>query len=133
MKKENQELMIKLGMFEQQIQQLRQQLEAVEGSIIEITSLNYGLDELEGSAGKEILAPMGRGIFVKTKLLSDKLTVDVGGKNFVNKSIPETKKIIENQIKKLNEIKEDLNRNIEEINRELTKTIIEAKEKEEVR
>ena len=128
MKKENQELMIKLGMFEQQIQQLRQQLQAVEESIIEITSLNYGLDELEGSAGKEILAPMGRGIFVKTKLLSDKLTVDVGGKNFVNKSIPETKKIIENQINKLNKIKEDLNRNIEEINQELIKTISEAKE-----
>ncbi len=133
MKKENQELMIKLGMFEQQIQQLRQQLQAVEESIIEITSLNYGLDELENSAGKEILAPMGRGIFVKTKLLSDKLTVDVGGKNFVNKSIPETKKIIENQINKLNKIKEGLNRNIEEINRELTKTIIEAKEKDEIR
>jgi len=128
MKKENQELMIKLGMFEQQIQQLRQQLQAVEESIIEITSLNYGLDELENSAGKEILAPMGRGIFVKTKLLSDKLIVDVGGKNFVNKSIPETKKIIENQIKKLNKIKEDLNKNIEEINQELIKTISEAKE-----
>lgn len=128
MKKENQELVIKLGMFEQQIQQLRQQLQAVEESIIEITSLNYGLDELENSTGKEILAPMGRGIFVKTKLLSDELTVDVGGKNFVNKSIPETKKIIENQIKKLNKIKEDLNRNIEEINQELIKTISEAKE-----
>ena len=133
MKKENQELMIKLGMFEQQIQQLRQQLQAVEESIIEITSLNYGLDELEGSAGKEILAPMGRGIFVKTKLLSDKLTVDVGGKNFVNKSIPETKKIIENQIKKLNKIKEDLNGNIEKINQELIKTISETERKDKVR
>ncbi|HEB47148.1 MAG TPA: prefoldin subunit alpha [Candidatus Pacearchaeota archaeon] len=128
MKKENQEIMIKLGMFEQQIQQLRQQSQAVEESIIEITALNYGLGELEDSAGKEILAPLGRGIFVKTKLLSDKLTVDVGGRNFVKKSIPETKKIIENQIKKLNEIKEDLNRNLEEINQELIKTISEAKE-----
>ena len=130
MKKENQELMIKLGMFEQQIQQLRQQLQAVEESIIEITSLNYGLDELENSAGKEILAPIGRGIFVKTKLLSDKLTVDVGGRNFVKKSIPETKKIIENQIKKLNEIKKDLNRNIEEINQELRGTILGAQKRE---
>ena len=130
MKKENQELMIKLGMFEQQIQQLRQQLQAVEESIIEITSLNYGLDELEDSAEKEILAPLGRGIFVKTKLLSDKLTVDVGGRNFVKKSIPETKKIIENQIKKLNKIKEDLNRNLEEINQELRGTILGAQNRE---
>ncbi len=35
-----QELMMKLGFFEQQVRQIQQQIQAVEQSIIEITSLN---------------------------------------------------------------------------------------------
>ena len=128
-KKSEQELMLKFGMFEQQIQQFQQQLQAVEQGIVELTSLNFGLDELKGSKGREILSPIGRGIFAKTELVSEDLTVDVGSKNFVKKSIPETKKIIEEQIKKLNEIKEDLDKNLENINKELRKTILEAQKK----
>ena len=126
MDKNQEEVMYKLSMYEQQITQLQQQLEAVEQAIIEMNSLVLGLNELTGSKEKEILAPIGRGIFVKTKLVSEDLTVDVGGKNFVKKSIPETKELIKNQIKKLEEIKEELNKNLEEINNELTATFMNA-------
>lgn len=128
MEKNQEELMYKLQMYEQQIQQLQQQLEAVEQAILEMNSLVLGLDELIGSKDKEILAPIGRGLFVKTKLISEDLTVDVGGKNFVKKNIPETKKLIEDQIKKLEEVKKELNENLEEINNELTKTFMDAQE-----
>ena len=130
MEKNQQDLMYKLSVYEQQIQQLQQQLEAVEQATIEMNSLVLGLDDLVGSEGKEILAPIGRGIFVKTKLASEDLTVDVGGKNFVKKSIPETKKLIEDQVKKLEEVKEELNNNLEEINNELTNTFMSAQKKE---
>ena len=125
-KEKQQELIYKLSMYEQQIQQLNQQLQAIEQAIVEMDNLNLGLDELIGSKEKEILAPIGRGIFVKTKLLSEDLTVDIGGKNFVTKSIPETKKLIEEQVKKLEEVKEELNDNLEEINNELTITFMNA-------
>ena len=125
-KKTEQELMLKMGMFEQQIQQLQQQLQAVEQGIVELNSLNFGLDELKGGEGKEILSPIGRGIFAKTKLLSEELTVDIGGKNFVKKGITETKKIIEEQIKKLGEIKNDLEKNLENINTEIREVIMGA-------
>ncbi len=128
-KKKEQELMLKLGMFEQQIQQLQQQLQAVEQGIVELNSLNFGLDELKNGKGKDILSPIGRGIFVKTKLLSEELTVDIGGKNFVNKSIPETKKIVEEQIKKLGEIKNELEKNLENINSEIREVIMGAQKK----
>ena len=59
MDESQQELMFKFNMFEQQIQQLQQQLQAVEQGIIEMQSLDLGLDELIGSKGKEILAPIG--------------------------------------------------------------------------
>ena len=121
----NQELLFKLSMFEQQIQHLQQQLQAVEESLVDIGLLSAGLDEISGSAGRDILAPLGRGIFVEAKILSDKLTVDIGSKNLVKKSVSETKKIIDEQIKKLEEIKKELNDKIEEIGEELTKAISE--------
>lgn len=120
-----QELMFKLSMFEQQLQQLQQQLQAVEQNIVDMNSLSSGLGELMGSEGKEILAPIGKGIFVKTKLLSEELIVDVGGKNFVKKNIKDTQEIINEQIKKLEEIKGSLGSSIEGINQELTNTVMQ--------
>jgi len=124
-----QELIFKLGMFEQQIHQLQDQIEAVEVGINDLGSLNFGLDELKGNIGKEILSPLGKGIFVKTKLTSEDLTVDIGGKNFVKKSIPETKKIIEEQIKKLISIKKEISENLEKISDGMTKTLEEFEER----
>ncbi len=122
--------MFNSGLFEQQIQQLQQQHYAIEQAIIEITGLNLGLDDLTGSKGKEILAPIGKGIFVKTKLLSEELILDIGGGNFVKKSIPETKKIIKGQIKKLEEIRKELEENLEKASEELTKRMIETQKRE---
>jgi prefoldin alpha subunit len=121
MEEDQQELIFKLSIFEQQIQQLQQQLQAVEQGIIELTSLNFGLDELKNNKGKETLSLIGRGIFAKTKLISDELIVDIGSKNLVKKSIPETKNIIEEQIKKLEEVKKDLEDNLEKVSEELTR------------
>lgn len=126
-----QELIYKLSIFEQQIQQLQQQMQAIEQAIIEMNQLDTGLNELVNSTGKEIIAPVGRGIFVKAKLLSEDLIVDIGGKNLVKKSIPETKQIICEQIEKLKEAEAELSENLENINRELTKTVMSAQEKKE--
>lgn len=132
MEKEQQELMFKLSMFEQQMQQLQQQLQAVEQGIVEMSSLNIGLDELVGSQGKEIFAPIGRGIFAKAKLLSEELTVDIGSKNLVKKSIPETKKIINEQIDKLEDVKKDLEKSMNEMNQKFMRLIEEAQQQEHV-
>ena len=124
--KEQQEIMFKLNMFEQQIQYFQQQLQAIEQGIVEMNSLNLGLGELVGSGGKEILASVGKRIFIKTKIISEELTVDIGEGTLVKKTIPETKEIIIQQIKKLEEVKKELEENLEKINKELTETIIEA-------
>lgn len=118
-----QELFFKLSMFEQQTHQTQEQIDAVEIGINELANLGFGLDELKGSIGKEILATIGRGVFVSANVKSEDLTVDIGGKNFVKKSIPETKKIIEEQIKKLIAVKTELSENLERINQEMTKTL----------
>jgi len=139
-----QEMMFKLQMFEQQMQQIQQQMQAVERAIVEMNSLNFGLGDLIGkgpskmgddleksSEGKEILAPIGRGIFTKAKLISEELIVDIGGKNFVTKSIPQTKELIQGQIKKLNEVQRELGENLEQIGGEFNNMIMEAQKGEE--
>lgn len=123
MGKNQEELFFKLSMLEQQMQQLQQQLQAVDQAIMELTQLNSGLDDLVGSKGKEMLAPIGKGIFTKTKLDSEELIVDIGEKTFVKKSISETKDLIGKQLGKLEEIKKELGKNLEEINSELASTI----------
>jgi prefoldin alpha subunit len=116
---EQQELYFKFSMFEKQIKELQQQIEAVENGIVDLTTLNFGLDELVGSKDKEIYAPLGKGIFVKAKLISEDLNVDIGSGNLVKKNIPETKELIESQIKKLQGIKIELENSLEEIGKEI--------------
>ena len=120
---ENQEILFKLSMFEQQMRQLQQQLQAVEQGIVELNTLSIDLNELEKGEGKEIFASIGRGIFTKAKILSNELTVDIGEKNFVKKSVPETQRIINKQVEKLKNAKEELNRSLEELNKEAEKII----------
>jgi prefoldin alpha subunit len=125
-----QELALKLSMFEQQIKQTHQQLQAVEQAIFDVASISLGLDELVGSKDQEVLAPIGRGIFVKTKLLSEELIVDIGDKNFVTKDIASTKKIIQEQIEKLENARTQLEEILEKINDELTKTYMDYQKKD---
>ena len=118
-----QELMFKLSMYEQQIKQIQENMELVEQNIVELSSLTLGLDDLKKKKDSEMLAPIGRGIFVKSRLIDEKLIVDVGGKKFVEKSIDETKEVISGQLKRLEEIKENLNSTLEKINEEITQFV----------
>ena len=122
-KNAEQELNFKFQMLEQQIVAIQQQLQAVEQTLLDMASLNLGLDEIKKD--KEILSPIGAGIFAKAKLISEELIVAIGEKNYIKKSIPETKKLIQEQIKKLEIAKKELNNELDKINEEITKTIVE--------
>lgn len=117
----NQKFMI----FEQQIRQIQEQLGAIEQAILDMSQINLGLDEIKGKTGEAIMAPIGRGVYVKAKLLSEELTVDVGGKNFVGKSIEDAKELINEQIEKLKGIKVDLEKELDKINDEITSVMME--------
>ncbi len=126
-KNAEQELTFKFQMFEQQIVAIQQQLQAVEQTLLDMASLNLGLDEIKKD--KEILSPVGAGIFAKAKLISEELVVAIGEKNYIKKSIPETKKLIQEQIMKLEKVKESLDSELEKINEEITRTMIEYRGK----
>ena len=88
-----------LGIIEQETGQLEQQLQIVEQHISDMQKINSGLDEIAKSEDKEILANIGKGIYIPAQIKSKDLIVEIGSKNFVKKTIPETKKIIERIIK----------------------------------
>jgi prefoldin alpha subunit len=125
------ELIIKLGMFEQQINQLQQQIEAIEKSMIDMQLLEAGMDEFKGGEGKEILAQIGKNMFLKTKLASEDIIVDIGGGNFVKKSIDDTKHLIGEQVKKLENMRNELDVVLENISNEMSRMISDARGRED--
>ncbi|MFZ1970846.1 MAG: hypothetical protein WAU65_01555 [Candidatus Nanoarchaeia archaeon] len=130
---EDQEAVFKLGMMEQQLNQLQQQLQSVVRGISELESLNLGLDEINQAKDKEIFAQIGKGIYIKSKLISEDLIINVGDNNFVNRTVPEVKELIISQIKRLKEVELELSGNINSINNEFLSMIQEYQkhEKEE--
>jgi prefoldin alpha subunit len=114
-----QELIQKFQAYQQQAQQLQKQIKSVTQNIEELEHLSKGLEDLKGKKGKELLTQIGRGIFVKAKLLSEKLTVDIGQGNFVQKDIDETKKILEEQTEKLRGLEKQLNQALENLSTEV--------------
>ncbi|MBI2043877.1 prefoldin subunit alpha [Candidatus Pacearchaeota archaeon] len=128
MDEKEQELLFKLSAYEQQINHLGEQAQAVEKGVNELSSLTESLNDLVKSEGKEIFAPLGRGIFIKSKVLSEDLLVDVGGKNLVKKNIPQTQEMIKEQIEKLEEIKNEIDLAIDKTSKEVEKVISNAKE-----
>ena len=118
-------VMFKLNILEQQIKNVNAQIDSVERTMADLDSLKIDLDELKGSKEKEIMALIGRGIFIKAKIISEDLMVDVGGGRFVKKDVSETKGIITEQIEKLEKVKDELNESLMGINEELNKTVMD--------
>ncbi len=118
-----QEQLIQLQIIEQESNQLEQQLQLIEQHLVEIQQLKTGLDELEKTSEKQILANIGKGIYVPAEIKNKDLIVEVGNKNFVKKSIPETKKIIEEQIKKLNSAKQQIIGKVNELQEQMNELI----------
>jgi len=125
----NEELIIKLGMLEQKAGQIEQQVKIIDENLIELDKLKNDLDELKGSKGREIMASIGRGIFVKGKLESEELLVDIGGKSFVKKNVEDTKKMVQAQLEKLTDVRVKLFDELNSLNQQLQDAIGETEEK----
>ena len=116
---ENQEQMMQLQILGQEAQELEKQLQMIEQHISDLTKLNEGLDELENSKEKEIYANIGKGIFVPAEIKGKELIVEVGNKNLVKKTIPETKQVIGNEMEKLVAAKSEVMNRVEMLQTEM--------------
>jgi prefoldin alpha subunit len=107
---ELQQKYMQLQMSNQQLQQIQQQLEAVHNQMAEIQTILLALDDIaKTEVGKEILVPLSSGIFVQAEIKDNKkLRVNVGSNTVVEKSVQETKALLDRQIIELNTLNDDL-------------------------
>lgn len=119
-----------LSMLEQEARKLQEQMQIVDQQVLELQNLQFGLQELEKSKEKELLANLGKNIFIKTQIMNKELIVDVGNKTFLKKSISETLNIIEEQLEKLMDAKNKIVLGMQGLQEKMEKLIVEA-EKEE--
>lgn len=97
----DQQQIMQVQMMEQEAQQLNQQIQLIEQNVKEMQELELSLNEIDKEASKEMLANLGKGIYLPVEIKDKKLIVEVGRKNFVKKTIPETKNIIKEQLENL--------------------------------
>ena len=111
-----QEALQRFGQLQQQSKQLQEQLEQINQQIQEFEDLKRSIDNIKNSKNKEMLAPVGKGVFFKSELKDNKLFVGVGSNIVVRREPSKAKDIVEKQIKRMEEVKEDLTSEIEKIN-----------------
>lgn len=110
------EKMMKASILEQQMNKLQEQSQIVEQQLAELQALSLHMEDLKKlEKGNEVLASIGKNIFLKTNLVEKELLVDIGSKTLVKKSSSETKKIIEKDIEKLEDIRNKIKIEMEKI------------------
>ncbi len=120
---------IELAQLEQEADRYQEQMQMLDQQIEEIQSIQRSLNEIDKSKENTIYANLGKNIFIKTQITGKDLLVDVGNKTFVKKDIPETMKVIEDQITKIIEAKGKIVTKLQEIQENMQK-IVEQAEKE---
>lgn len=98
----------------QESQEVEQQLNFVVQQINELEVFSKNLEDLQNQKEKEILASLGKGVYVKAKRNGEeKIFVEVGAGVVLKKSILETREIIEGQIKKFKNARIQLSQQLE--------------------
>ncbi len=127
----NEEYIMQLAAIEQEINRLEQQMQLIEQNIVEMRNLCESLKELEKSKEKQMLANLGKNIFIKTEILDKNLVVDIGNKIFLKKSIPETLEIVNEQLARLEEAKVRVIDRMQEVQKQAEQVILDAEKAKE--
>ena len=119
----DQNQIMQIQMMEQEGNQLNEQMCLIDQNITEMNELNESLEEIDKGDSKDMLANLGKKIFIPVEIKDKNLIVEVGRGNFVKKSISDTKKVIEDQISRLSEGKGQIMSRLEELQGEMIKLI----------
>jgi prefoldin alpha subunit len=126
----NQESIINIQMMEQESNQLNEQLQMIEQNVNEMLELKASLDEIDKKENKEILANLGKKIYIPVEIKDKNLIVEVGKGHYVKKTPDETIKLVESQLDKLMDGKNQIMNRLEELQKEMMGLIREI-EKEQ--
>lgn len=112
-------------MLEGEANKINQQLQLIEGNLNEIVEIKEGLDEIEKKEVKEILANIGKKIFIPVEIKDKNLIIEVGNKKFVKKSIKETKELIGEQVEKLINAKNEMTSRLQDLQEEADRLMMQ--------
>jgi prefoldin alpha subunit len=88
-----------------------------------MNELRESLEEINKNETKEMLINIGKKIYLPVEIKSKNLVVEVGNKSFVNKSVPDTIKLIEEQLGKLVIAKGQVTARLSELEGEIEKIV----------
>lgn len=117
------EKIMQFQMMEQEMNQLNSQSELVDQNIKEMNELKNSLEEINKKECKEIIVNIGKKIYLPVEIKKKGLVVEVGNKCYVNKSVEDTLKIVDEQLGKLVVAKAQITQRLQEIESEVSSMI----------
>jgi prefoldin alpha subunit len=122
-KRELQEKILRAELLQAHAQQVQDQLAVIISSLEQHTLTREAVKHLENiGVNKEILLPLGSGVYVYAKLSSiDKVLINVGASVLVHKKPSESLQIVDEKITKLTESRDKLQKSLLDIKENLNK------------
>ncbi len=121
-------LIEKAMLLRQESEEAERQISFVRQQVAELESFEKSLSELERSKEKEMILPIGSGVFMKAERNSrEKIFVDIGAGIIIKKSISETREVILEQIKKFRHAEMILSERLESFSFEFMNMLEEVK------
>jgi len=115
-KEDIQNKVMEMQIMEGRLKQIDQQLEAIDQQINDDNKLIEHLEELKDTSKSDAVFPLGGGVFVKGSVdKTDKVLVNIGSKILAEKTIDESKELIEKRKEKLWSAKEELGKQMRDI------------------
>ncbi len=121
---EQQRTIMDLQMQEQRIKQLEAQINAIQKQAGEMQGITESLETIDKSEKEnEVLLPIGRGIFVKNKITSKNVLLNIGSGVVIEKNAKDTIKLVNEQTRKLSQMSQEYQEEIINISRKIEQTI----------
>ena len=106
-----------MQMLEQHSRQMQEQVQQIDQQSMELEAVKGSLDELkEVKPGTEMLVPISGGLFIKAEMKdSHNIFVNVGAGTTVIKDVESAKKLIDEQLVEMENVKRQIMENLDKI------------------
>ena len=111
----NTENILKAQIMEQEGNQLNQHLELIQQNINELLDVKESLNEIIKPGTKELLANIGKKIYVPVEIKEKRFLIDVGNKVIIEKSPKEAESIINEQLENLEAGKKSVSQQLDDL------------------
>lgn len=120
--KEIEKKIVQIKILEDQIGQMEEQMRLIDREILEFNALQSILDEIKESTNREIIVPLGKDVFIKSKIDDgSRILVNVGSRTIVEKDIEQTKNILMNKMDTFLEARESIGKEADDIIQKIEK------------